>query len=92
MGNWSLKESLKYDTDPKQHTTATTEENIRRFCPMVRDDRRFTINHKSNRTCISSEEVVNTLRNELSMTKVLDRWVPRPLMQVSKRNFLQNWK
>ena len=46
---------------------------------MVMNDRRLTISHLANVISISRERVENILHNELGMSKVSARWVPRLL-------------
>ena len=74
-----LKESLEDDDKCGRPTTATTEENIAHVHKAVVDDRRSTVNQTANTIGISRERVENILHNELGMSKVSARWVPRIL-------------
>ena len=51
---------------------------------MVMNDRRLTISHLANVISISRERVENILHNELGMSKVSARWVPRLLTSDQK--------
>ena len=73
------RKSLEDDPRLGRPFTATTQENIDRIHQMVMNDRRLTINHLANVIGISRERVENILHNELGMSKVLTRWVPRIL-------------
>ena len=73
------RESLEDDPRSGRPSTATTQENIDRIHQMVMNDRRLTITHMANVISISSERVENILHNELGMSKVSARWVPRLL-------------
>ena len=46
---------------------------------MEMNDRQLTISHLANVISISGERVENILHNELGMSKVSARWVPRLL-------------
>ena len=73
------RESLEDDPRSGRPFTATTQENIDRIYQMVMNDRRLTISHLANVISISRERVENILHNELGMSKVSARWVPRLL-------------
>ena len=73
------RESLEDDPRSGRPSTATTQENIDRIHQMVMSDRRLTISHLANVISISRERVENILNNELGMSKVSARWVPRLL-------------
>ena len=78
------RESLEDDPRSGRPSTATTQENIGRIHQMVMNDRRLTICHLANVMSISRERVENILHNELSMSKVSARWVPRLLIPDQK--------
>ena len=73
------RESLEDYPRSGSPSTVTTQENIDRIHQMVMNDRRLTISHLANVISISRERVKNILHNELGMSKVSDRWVPRLL-------------
>ena len=73
------RESLEDDPRSGRPSTATTQENIDHIHQMVMNDRRLIISHLANVISISCELVENILHNELGMSKVLTRWVPRLL-------------
>ena len=73
------RESLEDDPRSERPSTATTQEHIDRIHQMVMKDRRLTISHLANVISISRERVENILHNELGMSKVSARWVPRLL-------------
>ena len=73
------RESLEDDPKLGRPSTATTPKNIDHIHQMVMNDRRLTISHLASVISISRERVENILHNELGMSKVLARWVPRLL-------------
>ena len=73
------RESLEDDQRSGRPSTATTQENIDRIHQMVMNDRQLIISHLANVISISRERVENILHNELGMSKVSARWVPRLL-------------
>ena len=73
------RESLEDDPRSGRPSTATTQENIDHIHQMVINDIRLTISHLANVISISRERVENILHNELGMSKVSARWVPRLL-------------
>ena len=73
------RESLEDDPRSGRPSRATTQENIDRIHQMVMNNRRLTIRHLANVISISRERVKNILHNELGMSKVSTRWVPRLL-------------
>ena len=78
------RESLEDDPRSGRPSTATTQENIDRIHQMIMNDRRLTISHLANVISISRERVENILRNELDMSKVSARLVPRLLISDQK--------
>ena len=64
------RESFEDNPRSGRSSTATTQENIDRIHQMVINERRLTISHLAD---------VNILHNELGMSKVSARWVPRLL-------------
>ena len=73
------RESLEDDPRSGRRSTPTTLGNIDRIHQMVMNNRRLTISHLANVISISRERVENILHNELGMSKVSARWVPRLL-------------
>ena len=73
------RESLEDDQRSGRSFTATTQENTGRIHQMVMNDRRLTISHLANVISISRERVENIFHNEIDMSKVSARWVPRIL-------------
>ena len=73
------RESLKDDDRRGRPTTATAEEFIAHVRRIVMDDRRLTVNLMANTVVISREQVETILHNELGMSMVSTRWVPRLL-------------
>ena len=73
------RESLEDDDRCGRPLTATTEENISHVHRIVMGDRRVTVNEIATSVGISRERVENILHNELGMSKVSARWVPRLL-------------
>ena len=68
------KESLEDVDKCGRPSTATTDENIAHVHRVVMDDRCLTVNQIANTVDISREKI---LHNELGMSKVSSRWVPR---------------
>ena len=79
-----------FDDDPRSGrlASATTKENINRIHHMAMDDRRLTVNQIADAVAISRERVDNVLHQELGMSKVSARWVPRLLTPAQKHNRL----
>ena len=73
------RESLEDDPRLGHPSTPTTQENIDRIHQMVINNRRLTIIHLANVISISCEPMENILHNELGMSEVSARWVPRLL-------------
>uniref|UniRef100_A0A3Q0T381 Mos1 transposase HTH domain-containing protein n=1 Tax=Amphilophus citrinellus TaxID=61819 RepID=A0A3Q0T381_AMPCI len=82
------RESLEDDPRSGRPVTATTRENIDRVHHMVMDDSRLTVNQIANAVGISRERVENILHNELGMSKISARWVPRLLTPDQKHTRL----
>ena len=78
------RESLEDDPRSGRLSTPTIQENIDRIHQMVMNDRRLTISHLANVISISRERVENILHNELGMSKVSARWMPRLLTSDQK--------
>jgi len=66
-------------------TTVTTQENVNKIHDMVMADRRLTIRHIRETTGLAYGTVQSILSNELEMSKVSARWVPRMLTIDQKR-------
>ena len=82
------KESLEDDPRSGRPASATTQGNIDRVHHMVMDDRCLTINQIVDAVVISRERVENILHQELGMSKVSARWVPRLLTPAQKHTRL----
>jgi len=82
------RESLEDDPRPGRPTTATTPDNIDRVHHLVMGDRRLTISQIASDVGISRERVEHILHNELGMSKVSARWVPRLLTPNQKHTRL----
>lgn len=82
------RESIEDDPRSGRPSTATTTENIDRVHKMVMDDRRLTVRYIAEIIGICQERVHHILTNELEMTKVSARWVPRLLTPDQKRTRL----
>ena len=74
MPKWGTE---SFEEDPIARST--THKNIDRVHHMMMDDRRLVVNHIANSVGIrfSKERVENIMHNELGMSKVFARWVPR---------------
>ena len=82
------RKSIEDDPRSGRPSTATTTENIDRVHKMVMDDRRLTVRFIAETVGISQDRVHHILNNELEMTKVSARWVPRLLTPDQKRTRL----
>ena len=82
------RESFEDDPRSGRLVSATTQENIDRVHHMVMDDRRLTVNQMVDAVAISRERVDNVPHQELGMSKVSARWVPRLLTPAQKHNRL----
>ena len=76
---WARKGHLEDEDRCGQPTTTKTGENIAHVHEVVMDYRRFTVNQRANTTGTCNERVENTLHNELGMSEVSARLVPRHL-------------
>ena len=91
--NWAAKfrrgrEGLEDDPSSGRPASVTTQENIDPVHHMVMDDRRLTVNQIADAVAISRERVENILHQELGISKVSTRWVPRLLMLAQKHTRL----
>ncbi|XP_052828213.1 uncharacterized protein LOC128249249 [Octopus bimaculoides] len=73
------RESLEDNARFRRPVTDTTDENIYCVPYMLMDDRRLIINQIANAISISCKRVENTVHNELGVTRMSARWVPRIL-------------
>ncbi|XP_029643895.1 uncharacterized protein LOC115218284 [Octopus sinensis] len=73
------KESLEDNARSRRPVTDTTEENICCVPYMLMDDRRLIINQIANAISISCKRAENIVHNELVVTRMSSRWVPRIL-------------
>ncbi|XP_076044748.1 histone-lysine N-methyltransferase SETMAR-like [Oratosquilla oratoria] len=79
------RDSVKDEPKSGRPSTVTTSENIDHVLEMVMEDRRLSSCQIATRMGISQERAVNILTNELGMSKVSARWVPRLLTPDQKR-------
>lgn len=82
------RESLEDDHRSGRPVTATTEESIEKIHQMILADRRVTERQIAFELTISQERVHNIIRDELGMSKVSARWVPKLLTPDHKRTRL----
>jgi [histone H3]-lysine36 N-dimethyltransferase SETMAR len=64
--------------------TATDQENVRKVHQMVMSDRRINIDEIAEALKISAERVHHVLHEDLDMSKISARWVPRLLTAEQK--------
>lgn len=79
------RECIEDDIRSGRPATATTQENIDLIHDMVMADRRIKVREIVEAVGISYERVQNILTNELGMSKISARWVPRLLTVDQKR-------
>lgn len=79
------RDSLEDEPRSGRPPTASTSETIEKIHDMLLSDRRITIRYIANEVKISQERVHAIIRNELGMTKVSARWVPKLLSTDQKR-------
>ena len=78
------RESLKDNDRCGAPVTVKTPEKISEVLAMVMKDRRFTVRHIGETLGLTSTTVYEILKNDLQMTKVSARWVPRLLTPEQK--------
>ncbi|XP_076039451.1 protein GVQW3-like [Oratosquilla oratoria] len=79
------RDSVKDEPKSGRPSTVTTPENIDHVLEMVMEARRLSSRQIATRMGISQERAVNNLTNELGMSKVSARWVPRLLTPDQKK-------
>ena len=79
------RDSLEDDPRPGRLVTVTTQETIDKIHDMILEDRRRTQRYIATQLGISQEHVHAVIHNELQMTKVSARWVPKLLGPDQKR-------
>ncbi|XP_076068328.1 histone-lysine N-methyltransferase SETMAR-like [Oratosquilla oratoria] len=79
------RDSVKDEPKSGRPSAVTTPENIDHVLEMVMEGRRLSSRQIATRMGISQERAVNILTNELGMSKVSARWVPRLLTPDQKR-------
>ena len=82
------RESLEDDYRCGRPVSVVTQENITKVLDIVMTDRRVTTRHIASTLGISQTTAYNILTNDLKMTKVSARWVPRLLTPEQKRTRL----
>lgn len=82
---WRERENLEDEPRAARSVTSTTDENVNQVHSMIIDDRRLTIYPKASTISIYCVRVENILPNELRMTKVCTRCIPRLLKSEEKR-------
>ena len=78
------RESLKDNDRCGAPVTVKTPEKISEVLAMVMKDSRFTVRHIGETLGLTSTTVYEILKNDLQMTKVSARWVPRLLTPEQK--------
>lgn len=87
------RESVEDEPRSGRPRTSTTDENVAIVHDMIMEDRRLSTRVIAARAGISQERADHILRNELEMSKVSARWVPRLLTHDQMRtrsNFSRN--
>lgn len=79
------RQSVQDDPRSGRPSTAVTPENVDKIHDMVLADRRVKIREIANIMGISTERVYHILTEELGLSKVCARWVPRLLTPEQKR-------
>ena len=79
------RESLEDDPRPGRSVTVSTRETIDKIHDMILADRRIKQRYIATHLGISQERVQAIIHNELNMTKVSARWVPKLLGPDNKR-------
>jgi histone-lysine N-methyltransferase SETMAR len=79
------RQSLEDDPRPGRPVTVTTRETINAIHDMILADRRIKQRYIATQLGISQERVHAIILNELHMTKVSARWVPKLLSPDNKR-------
>ena len=78
------RKSLEDDPRSGRPVTVTTPEIIDSMRELLDEDRRITVESIAEQVNISIGAVHNIIHNELQMTKVTARWVPRKLTEQNK--------
>ena len=73
------RESLEDDPRPGRPSTSTNEENIETVHQLVMGNRRITLHELEEATRLSYGSIHSILHDNLHMSKVCARWVPRML-------------
>ena len=73
------RESLEDDPRPGRPSDVTTEDNVARVERMILENRRVKVEEIERELGISHGSVINIIHDNLAMTKVSARWVPRNL-------------
>ncbi|XP_041349335.1 protein GVQW3-like [Gigantopelta aegis] len=82
------RESLEDDPRPGRPVTVTTQETIAKIHDIIMAYRRVTGRYIATELGISQERIHAVIHNELQMSKVLARWVPKLLGPDLKRTGL----
>ena len=73
------RESLEDDPRPGRPSDVTNEDNVARVERMILENRRVKVEEIERELGISHGSVINIIHDNLAMTKVSARWVPRNL-------------
>jgi len=80
------REEVEDDERPGRSVTSRTEGNVQKINEIVRKDRRLSIRMIVDMVNINKETVRQILHDELNMTKVCAKLVPKNLTQDQKDN------
>ena len=80
------RESLEDDPRSGRPTTSTSPENIEKVHKLVIENRRISLYELEEATGISYGSIHNILHDELHMSKVCARWVPKMLSDDMKQS------
>lgn len=80
------REEVEDDERPGRPVSSRTEGNVQKISDIVRKDRRLSIRIIADMVNINKETVRQTLHDELNMTKVCAKMVPKNLTQEQKDN------
>ena len=80
------RESLEDDPRSGRPTTSTSPENIEKVHKLVIENRRISLYELEEATGISDGSIHNILHDELHMSKVCAKWVPKMLSDDMKQS------
>ena len=79
------RESVTDEERSGRPATSRTEENIAKFCQIVRENRRLTVRSIAEQVNIDIETVRETLTEDLDMRKMCAKMVPKELTEEQKQ-------